>query len=34
MYLDKIALFVGVGFILFVLASFIVKHFIRNKYKD
>jgi|GEM_PF-1920056 hypothetical protein len=34
MYLDKIALFVFVGLILFMAASFIVKHFVRNKTKS
>jgi len=31
MYLDKIALFVFVGLIAFMAASFVVKHFVRNK---
>lgn len=33
MFLDKIALFVVVGLLLFMAASFVVKHFIRNKSK-
>jgi len=31
MYLDKIAIFVGIGLLLFMGLSFIVKYFIRNK---
>lgn len=31
MYLDKIALFVFVGLVVFMALSFVVKHFIRNK---
>jgi hypothetical protein len=34
MFLDKIALFVFVGLIFFMAASFIVKHFLRNKTKS
>jgi hypothetical protein len=32
MYLDKIALFVLIGLLAFMAASFIVKHFLRNKH--
>jgi hypothetical protein len=31
MYLDKIAIFVGIGLLIFMVLSFVVKYFIRNK---
>jgi hypothetical protein len=31
MYLDKIAIIVGIGLVTFMVLSFIVKYFIRNK---
>ena len=31
MFLDKIAIIIGIGLLIFMGLSFIVKHFIRNK---